>query len=109
VIYLKNPIISENKLHQQREEFNEKDLSAEQHQTEKNPWICGTNEHPRRPKRLEAEEGEGKKEANGLEPSPPQNENRLGVFKKSMQGVNLAIQNAKYEMLIAHFAVLTLQ
>ena len=71
MIHLKNPIILKNKRHQQRGEFNEKNISTEQPQAEKNPWVCGENEYSGGQKRLETEEGERKKEADGLTPFPP--------------------------------------
>ena len=105
----KSLIILENNLLQQREEFNEKDISAEQSQAEKDPWIYGKDEYPGGPKRLETKESEGKEKVNGLTPFLPEDREPFRGFKKSMQSANLAIQNAKHEMLIADFAVLTLQ
>jgi hypothetical protein len=52
--------------YQRRGNFDEKDLSAKQHQAEKDARIRRTDEHPRGAKRLETEAGKGKKEAYGL-------------------------------------------
>ena len=50
------------------ERCGEKDLSAEQYQTEEDPRISGADEHAGRPKCLEAKENEGKKEIERLTP-----------------------------------------
>ena len=61
MIYLKSLIISKITPLIHREKFDEKDLSTQQSQAEKDPWISRKDEHQKRSKSLEKKKGKGEK------------------------------------------------
>jgi hypothetical protein len=69
MVNLKNLIISKKKRIYLAEEFDEKNISAQQFKTEKDPWLFREKEYQKRPERLKTEENEGKEEVNCLSPN----------------------------------------
>ena len=49
-----------------REEFDEKDISTQQYQTEKDAWFFGEDEYERRSQCFKTEENEGEEKVNRL-------------------------------------------
>jgi hypothetical protein len=70
MVNLKNLIISKKKQVYPAEEFDEKNISAQQFKTKKDPWLFGEDEYPEWPERLKTKENEGKEEVNCLSPNP---------------------------------------
>jgi hypothetical protein len=66
MVNLKNLIISKKKGLYIVEEFYEKNISAQQFKTEKNPWFFRENEYQKWPERFETEKNEGKEKVNCL-------------------------------------------
>ena len=66
MVNLKNLIISKKKELYLVEEFDEKDISAQQFKTEKDSRLSWENEYQKWPERLETEKNEGKEEVDCL-------------------------------------------
>jgi len=77
MVNFKSLIISKNKpLYSLREEIDEKNLSTQQYQTEKNAWFFGEDEHQGRSQCFKTEENEGEEKVNRL------SERTVQVYKK---------------------------
>lgn len=69
-----------------REEFNEKNLSTQQSQTEEDAWVFGEDEYQRRSKGFKTEENEREEKVDRL------SERKIQVYKKGENHISPGFQ-----------------